>query len=102
MLFISYLLRRVAAPPGVGGDILSLHEEGIRGQHGAVTHRHVVVDEGAHPDRAASADRGGAGLEGAVLLRLALDDALLIENTLVPDDRQGRLGDVDAVVEDPP
>src|SRR5436309_1269368 len=98
----SHLPRRVAAPACVWRNVLALHEEGVRGEHGSVPHRHVVEDEGADPDRAASADRGGAGLEGAVLLRLALDDALLIEHALVPDGGQGRLGDVDAVVEDPP
>src|SRR5437016_14218416 len=38
----------------------------------------------------------------AILLRVALDHAQVIENTLVPDGSQGRLGDVDAVVEHPP
>src|SRR5207247_9069486 len=56
----------------------------------------------AKPDRAAGAKRGLAGLVGAVLLRVALDVAFVIENALVPDGGQGRLGDVDAVVEHPP
>src|SRR3989441_11588892 len=71
-LFMSHLPRGVAAPARVGRDILSLHQEGVGGEHCAVTHRHVVVDERAYPDRAASADRGWAGLVCAVLLRLAL------------------------------
>src|SRR5213594_3262353 len=57
------------------------------------------MHERADPDRAASADRGGAGLVCAVLLRIALDDALLIERALVADDGEGRLGDEDTVVE---
>src|SRR2546426_363898 len=97
---ISHLPRRVAAPARAWRDIFSLFEEGVGSEHCALTHHHVVVDEGAYPDRAASADRGWAGLERAVLLRLALDDALRIENTLVPDGGQGWLGDVDAVLED--
>src|SRR5262245_13826620 len=48
---------------------------------------------------AAGANRGRAGLVRAVFLRIALDDALLIEHAFVPDDSQGRLGDEDAVVE---
>src|SRR2546427_2885508 len=40
-----------------------------------------------------------AGLVRAVLLRIALDNALLIERALVSDDGQGRLGDEHAVVE---
>src|SRR5258707_1195961 len=100
-LLISHLPRRVAPPPRVCRDILSLHEEGVGGKHRAVTHRHVVVDEGADPDRAAGANRRPAGLVRAVLLRIALDNGLLIENALVPDDGQGRLGNEDAVVEHP-
>src|SRR6266571_1497045 len=99
MLLISHLPRRVAPPPPVCRDILSLHQEGVGGQHRPITHRHVVVDEGADSDRAAGAKRRSAGLVRAVLLRIALDNALLIENALVPDDGQGRLGDEDAVVE---
>src|ERR1041385_912884 len=99
---MSHLPRRVAAPPRAGWNILSFHEEGVRKKHRAVTHRHVVVDEGANTDRAVRADRGWTGLESAVLLRLALDDTLGIENRVVPDGGQGRLGDVDAVVEDAP
>src|SRR5438093_2759077 len=98
---MSHLPRRVAAPPRAGRDMLSLHEEGVGGEHGAITHRHAVVDERADPNRATGANRGWAGLVGAVLLRVALDLASLIEHTLVPDGGQRRLGDVHAVVESP-
>src|SRR5207302_4974210 len=57
---------------------------------------------GPDADGAAGADRGGAGLVGAVLLGITLDDALLIEHAFVADDGQARLGDEDAVVEHPP
>src|SRR5438270_13715950 len=83
---ISNLPRRVPPPPRVRRDILSLHQEGVGGQHRPITHRHVVVDERADPERTAGANRGSTRLVGAVLLRIALDDALLIENALVPDD----------------
>src|SRR5712691_7467551 len=99
---MSHLPRRVSAPPRVGRDTLSLHEEGVGGEDGAITHRHAVVDERTDADRAAGAQRGSARLVRAVLLRVALDLASLIEHTLVPDGGQRRLGDVHAVVEDPP
>src|SRR5258707_944453 len=72
---ISHLPRRVASPPRACRDLLSLHEKGVGGQHRPITHRHVVVDEGADADRTASANRGSTGLVSAVLLRVALDDA---------------------------
>src|SRR5258708_4306025 len=75
IMLISHLPRRVAAPVRAWRDIFALHEEGVGGEHRALTQHYVVVDEGAYPDRAASADRCGAGFERAVLLRLALDDA---------------------------
>src|SRR6266704_2371191 len=99
---MSHLPRRVAAPPRAGRDMLSLHEEGVGGEDGAITHRHAVVDERTDADRAAGAQRGSAGLVRAILLRVALDLASLIEHTLIPDGGQRRLGDVHAVVEDPP
>src|SRR5260221_13907370 len=64
---MSHLPRRVAAPARAGRDMLSLHEEGVGGEDGAITHRHAVVDERADADRAAGAQRGLAGLIGAVL-----------------------------------
>src|SRR5215467_4480319 len=100
MSLISHLPRRVAAPLRAWRDVLSLHQEGVCGEHRAVTHRHAVVDEGANADRAGGADLGSTRLESAILLRLALDQGLVIENTLVADGGQGRLGDVDAVVVD--
>src|SRR5437867_618949 len=99
---MSHLPRRVAAPPRAGRDMISLHEEGVGGEHGAITHRHAVVDERTDADRAAGAQRGSARLVCAILLRVALDLASLIEHTLVPHGGQRRLGDVHAVVEDSP
>src|SRR5213594_3367780 len=99
---MSHLPGRVAAPTRAGRDMLSLHEEGVGGEDGAITHRHAVVDERADADRAAGAQRGSAGLVRTVLLRIALDLASLIEYALVPDGGQHRLGDVHAVVEHPP
>src|SRR5688572_1010145 len=95
---ILHLPRRVAPPARAWRDLFALHQEGVRGQYRAVTDGHVVVDEGTDSDSAAIADRGSTGLEGAVLLRLALDHAALIEDALVPDDGQRRLGDVEPVV----
>src|SRR6266568_8113519 len=66
MLLMSHLPRRVALPSRVCRDILSLHQEGVGGQHRAITHRYVVVDEGVDSDRAAGSKRAPAGLEGAV------------------------------------
>src|SRR5262249_28893254 len=102
LLLISRLPRRVAAPPRAWRDVLSLHEEGIGREHRAIAHRHPVVNEGGHPDRAAGADRGAVALERAVLLRVALDLAPVIEYRLVPDGGECRLGEVGAVVEHPP
>src|SRR5439155_456842 len=82
-------------------DILPLHQERVRRQHRAITHRHPVMDEGPDTDRAPGAKRGSARLIGAVLLRVALDLASLIEDTIVPNGGQGRLGDVNAIVEHP-
>src|SRR6266699_5746108 len=60
------------------------------------------MDERVDSERAAGAERGSAGLVRAVLLRVTLDHARAIEYTLVPDGSQRRLGDVNAVVEQPP
>src|SRR5689334_6661539 len=59
------------------------------------------MDEGANANRAVGADLGSTRLESAILLRLALDQGLMIENTFVPKGGQGRLGDVDSIVENP-
>src|SRR5262249_22929891 len=99
---ISHLFRRVAAPPRLCWDLLSLHEKGVGGEHRAVTHRHAVVDQCANTDRAAGANHGAVAFECAVFLRVALDLAPVIEDRLIPDRGEGRLGDVDAVVEDTP
>src|SRR5207253_9993509 len=99
---ISHLHGRVTAPARTSWDILSLHEEGVGCEHRAVTHRHAVEDECSHPDRAAGADHGSVAFESAVLLRVALDLAAVIEDRLIPDGVESRLGDVSAVVEGPP
>src|SRR5881628_1070417 len=97
----SQLPRRVAAPPRAWRNSFPLHEEGVRGEYRAIPHRDAVVHECADPDRAPGTYRGWAGLVRAVLLRIALDHALLIEHALVSDGGQSRLGDEDAVVEHP-
>ena len=86
-----HLPGRVSPPPGVRRDLLALHEEGVGGEHGAVAHRHAVVDEGADPEGAAGADRDVVGLEGAVLLRVALDLAAGVERDVVADGDEGPL-----------
>src|SRR5215472_13809442 len=98
---ISHLPRWVAAPPRTSWDILSLHEEGVGDEHRAVTHRHPVEDECTHPDRAASANCCSVAFESPVLQRVALELAPVIEDRLIPDGGESRLGDVRAVVEDP-
>src|SRR5882724_1443471 len=102
MLLISHLLGGVPTPPRVCWDPLSLHPEGVCCEHGAVTHGHAVEDECTDPERAAGANRGSVAFERAVLLRVALDLAPAVENRLVPDRGERRVGDVGAVVEDPP
>src|SRR5205823_11970204 len=76
---ISHLLGRVPPPPRVGRDLLSLHEEGVGGKGCAITHGHAVEDECTDPERAASANRGSVAFERAVLLRVALDLAPVVE-----------------------
>src|SRR5437867_3888615 len=102
MLLISHLPRRVPAPPRVCWDILSLHEEGVGCEHGAVTHRHAVVDQCLNSERAAGANCGPVALERAVLLRVALDLAPEIEDAFVSDGGERGLGDLGTVVEDSP
>src|SRR5258706_8212111 len=91
---MSHLPGRVAAPTRACRNILSLHQKGVGGEHRAVTHRHAVEDEYANPQRAAGADRRPVAFESAVLLRVALDLAPVIENRLIPDGGERRLGDV--------
>src|SRR6266513_5079713 len=57
------------------------------------------MHERADADGAVRTDRGAAGFVRAVFLRIALDDALLIERAFVADDGERRLGDEDAIVE---
>src|SRR5216117_947479 len=99
---MSHLPRRVSSPTRACRNILSLHQKGVGGEHRAVPHRHAVKDKCANPDRAAGANRRSVAFERAVLLRMALDLAPVIEDRLIPDGGERRLGDVRAVVEDPP
>src|SRR6266851_7805980 len=99
---ISHLHRRVATPLRTSRDILSFHQEGVCCEHRAVTHGHAVEDECTDPERAAGAHRGSVAFERAVLQRVALDLAPEVEDRLVPDRGERRVGDVGAVVEDPP
>src|SRR5206468_2757728 len=99
---MSHLPRRVSSPTRACRYILSLHQKGVGSEHGSVTHRHAVKDKCANPDRAASANRRSVAFESAVLLRVALDLAPVIKDRLIPDGGESRLGDVRAVVEDPP
>src|SRR5919198_1045028 len=88
--FISHLPRRVAGPPRVRRYVLALHEEGVGAENRAVTHRHAVEDECANADRAAGANRGSVTFERAVLLRVALDLASVIEDRLIPNRGESR------------
>jgi hypothetical protein len=60
------------------------------------------VDEGTDAERAAGANRGSVAFERAVLLRMALDLAPVVEDRVVSDRGERRVGDVGAVVEHPP
>src|SRR6266699_3125075 len=93
---MSHLPRRVSSPTRACRNILSLHQKGVGGEHCAVTHRHAVKDKCANPDRAASANRRSIAFESAVLLRVALDLAPVIEDRLIPDGGKSRLEDVRA------
>ena len=82
-------------------DLLAFHEEGVRGDNGAVADRHPIVDEGTHSERAAGTDRGDVGLEGSILLRVGLDPAPRVEGAVVTDDDKRPLRHPEAVIEDP-
>jgi hypothetical protein len=97
----THLPRRVPSPPRVCWDLLSLHEKGSA----ASTERHPSSRRSgrcANADRAAGTNSGSVGFESAVLLRVALDLAPLIEDAVVADGGESPLRDVDAVVENPP
>ncbi|MEK6439481.1 hypothetical protein [Pseudonocardia sp. T1-2H] len=96
-----HLLSRVAAPPFVRGNLFALHEEGVRSEHGAVADRHPVVDERTHPDRGAGTDRDPVGLEGVVLLGVALQGGAGVEGDVVADSHEVLLGHGGPVVEEP-
>src|ERR1051325_10553264 len=98
---ISHLPRRVPPPARSWWNVLALHEESVAGEHGAVTHRDAVVGQRADAERAAGADRRVVAFERAVLLRVALDLAAVVEDALVPDRRERRLGALEAAVEKP-
>src|SRR5882724_594515 len=101
MLLISHLLGGVPTPPRVCWDPLSLHQKGVRCEHRAITHGHAVEGECTDPERATGTNRGSVAFERAVLLRMALDLAPVVEDRLVPDRGERRVGDMGAVVEDP-
>src|SRR5258707_5782658 len=82
---ISHLPRRVAAPPRVCRDFLSLHEKRVGGERRSITHRHAVVNECTNTDRAPGAKRGTVGFERAILQRVTLDRGPLIQDAVVAD-----------------
>ena len=93
--------RRIPAPAGGRRNRLALHQEGVGIEYGTVAHCHAVMDERADAERAVGADDGVAGLEGAVLLRVALNLAARIQHGMVADGDQGPLRQIAPVVEDP-
>src|SRR6476646_1468323 len=57
--FLMYhLTRGVPSPQRAGRDILALHQQGVGGQYGAITHRYAVMDKGSNSDRTACAKHG--------------------------------------------
>ena len=92
----------VAAPPFVRRDLLALHEEGVGGEDGTVAHGHPVMDHGGGPNGAARADGARIGLEGVVLLRVALDVGAGVEGDVVADRHDVLFRHPGAVVEQPP
>ena len=92
---------RGSHPTARPGVLLTLHQEGVGREHRAVAHRHAVEDHGADPDGAAGADRDAVGLEGVVLLGVALDPGPGVEADVVADRHQVLLRQVAAVVEEP-
>ena len=83
----------VHAPARVPRHLRSLHQERVGGERRAVSHRDAVVDQGVDPERAAGSDRDPVRLEGAVLLRVRLDDAAGVERAVVADRDQRLLVD---------
>ena len=83
----------------MGGDLRTLHQEGVRREDDAVAHGDPVVHHRRHAERAARADRGGVGLERIVLLGVALDVRPGIEDHVVPDGDDVLLGHARPVVE---
>src|ERR1700722_3571288 len=92
----------VAAPARASRHVFALHQEGIGVERGAFAHRGPVVDEGDAADAAASPDDSAAGLEGAVLQGMALDDAPGGQGGVTAHADQAPLDDRAAVVEDSP
>ena len=72
-LSIGNLMGRVSAPPRASRDLLALHQEAVGGELGSVADRHAVVDVGARAEGDVGSEGGVVRLEGAVLLRVALD-----------------------------
>jgi len=93
--------RGISAPAGSGRNVLTLHQKGIGIEYRAVAHRYAVMDEGTDPEGAVVTDHRAAGLERAVLLRVALNLAARIQHGMVSDRDQSPLRQITAIVEDP-
>src|SRR5438128_11192288 len=102
ILLTSDLLCRVSRPPRVSRDLLSLHEERVCTQYCGVTHGHAIEDERTDSKGARGANRGSVAFERAVLLRMALDLARIVEVGFVRYRGERRVRDVRPIVEDPP
>src|SRR5205814_8573610 len=68
---------------------------------GPITHRAPVVDDGGDSDRAAGAEPAVVRFERAVLQRVALDSARLIEDAVVTDRGESPVRDVESIIENP-
>ncbi|MCO5553510.1 hypothetical protein L7F22_007032 [Adiantum nelumboides] len=95
-------LGRVAAPALTRSHLLALHQERVGGQRRAVADVGGVVHERPHADGHAVADPDPAGLEPAVLQRVALQDRPGVEHDVVAEGDQALLRQGGAVVEDAP
>src|SRR3954451_15534707 len=82
---LTHLLGGVSPPRFVRRHLLALHQEGAGGELRAVAQRHPVVDPGAGAQRAAGTEFDAVGLEPAVLLGVALEDAARVEGAVVTD-----------------
>ena len=92
---------RVSAPPCAGRNLFALHQEAVGGELGAIADRHAVVDVGGGAEGDVGAEYGVVRLEGAVLLRVALDPAHLVQRAVVADRDKRPLRHTAAVIENP-